>query len=414
MFLFKLMSYLLGYVVILATGEAPEKFVNMAANRGIFLWDVARTGDHTIIMKVRLSSVRPLRHIARRTRCRFSIRRRRGIPFYIAWLRRRKVLALGAVFFLGALYLLSSFIWFIEVRGNVQLSAAEVLGAAREAGLCRGVPKRIIETGKIEAKIQEKLPLVSWAGVYIKGTRAIIEVAERTVAGEDDRRPSHIVAAKAGLVREILVLNGHPVVREGDTVEQGQVLISGEIPPPVEQQELGVEKSPEDIPKVRQQPRYVHARGIVRARVWYEGYGEAEIVETGRRPTGRSETCISMKFEGKEIILSGSPDIPFENYKVETFVKRIPDWRNLNMPVEIITVKYIEMDDYRLVRSREDALKVARERAQEAVDKLLPEGVEVQEQWFEDVPSKHSENLIRVKAVIETVEDIGVEKAFKP
>lgn len=45
MFLFKLMSFLLGYVTILVTGDAPEKFINMAASRGISLWDVARSGE---------------------------------------------------------------------------------------------------------------------------------------------------------------------------------------------------------------------------------------------------------------------------------------------------------------------------------------------------------------------------------
>ena len=82
MFLFKLMSFLLGYVTILVTGDAPEKFINMAASRGISLWDVARSGEGGIRLKVRLSAVKPLRHMARRTRCRFRICRREG-PLFI-------------------------------------------------------------------------------------------------------------------------------------------------------------------------------------------------------------------------------------------------------------------------------------------------------------------------------------------
>jgi similar to stage IV sporulation protein len=88
MFLFKLMSFLLGYVTILVTGDAPEKFINMAASRGISLWDVARSGEGGIRLKVRLSAVKPLRHMARRTRCRFRICRREGLPFYFARLRQ--------------------------------------------------------------------------------------------------------------------------------------------------------------------------------------------------------------------------------------------------------------------------------------------------------------------------------------
>lgn len=414
MLLFKLMSYLLGYVVILVTGEAPEKFVNMAASRGIYLWDIARVGDGAILLKVRLSAVKSLRHIARRTRCRFRIRRRRGLPFHFARLRLRKALALGAVFFLGALYLLSSFVWFIEVRGNERLSAAEVLGVAAEAGLSRGVPKWKIETGRVEAKIEERLPLVTWTGVYIKGTKVTIEVAERLVPEEEDRRPSHIVAAKTGLIKEVLVLNGHPAVKEGDTVVPGQVLISGEIPPLEEPSRPGEEKKPGEVPKIIRPSRYVHAHGIVRARVWYEGYGEAKIVETGRRLTGRVESRVSMKFEGKEIILSGNQNIPYEYYEVETFVKRMPEWRNLAIPVELVTVKYLELADYREERGRVGARRIAEERALEMVLNQLPKDARVQERRVEEVLTGHPENLVRVKAVIETVEDIGNEKLFKP
>lgn len=413
MFLFKLMSCLQGYLVILVTGDTPEKFVNMAAGRGIYLWDIARVSNRAVVMKVHLSAVKPLRHIARRTRCRFRIRRRAGFPFYFVWLRQRRALALGALFFAGSLYFLSSFVWFIEVKGNERLSTGEVLLVATEAGLARGTPKWKIDTGRVEVSIEERLPLVAWTGVYIKGTKVTIEVAERTVPEEEDSRPSHIVAKKAGLIKEILVLSGHPAVKEGDTVDQGQVLISGEIPPPEEPLKPGEEKKPVETPKAARPSRFVHAKGIARARVWYEGYGEANVVETGQRPTGRSETRISIKFKGKEIILSGNQNIPYEQYEVNTLVKRMPEWRNLNMPVELVTVKYYELADYREDHGRAGARRIAEERALEAAAKQIPENARIQERWVEEAPAGHSENLVRVKAVIETVEDIGEEKLFK-
>lgn len=413
MLLFKLMSFLLGYVTILVTGDAPEKFINMAASRGISLWDVARSGDGGIRLKVRVNAVKPLRHMARRTRCRFRICRREGLPFYFARLRRRKALALGAVFCVGVLYLLTSFVWFIEVRGNEQLSTAELMEAAAEAGLARGVPKWQVETGAVEAKIMERLPLVAWTGVYLKGTRVLIEVAERTLPVEEDHQPAHIVADKAGLVKEVLIVSGHPVVKEGDTVVPGQVLISGVIPA-VE------EPAPGEVPESGQKPgevkpaAYVHARGIVRARVWYEGYGEVPIIEEGRRFTGRTETRTSIKFEGKEIILSGSQNIPFEHYETDTLVKSLPTWRNLIIPVELITIKYHELSDYRIERSLEEARSLAEERALQEALASLSQNTRVEKQWVEEVQTGRAENLVRVKAIIEAVEDIGTDKQFKP
>jgi len=415
MLFFKLMSYFIGYVVIIVTGKAPEKFVNMAASRGIYLWDISKTGDNAIILKVQLQAVKPLRHIARRTGCRYNIKSRRGLPFSIARIRRRKALALGFIFFLGTLYFLSSFVWFIEVRGNERLTAADVLSAAADSGLSRGVPKWKIDTEKVKAGILERLPLVTWTGVYFNGTKVTIEVAERVVPEEEDRRPSHIVAAKAGLIKEVLVLNGNPLIKEGDTVAPEQVLISGEIPPLLEDPaKQGEDKKPKGEPKVIRPAYYVHARGIVRARVWYEGYGEARIIETGYRLTGRFEKRVSLKYYSKEIVLLDNQDIPFEHYEVVTSIKKLPRWRNLDLPVELVTVKYLELAGYRDERSREDTRKAAEKAALENVMKQLPRDAVIKERWLEDVSAGNDENVVRIKAVLETVEDIGKDKLFKP
>ncbi|OPX87069.1 sporulation protein YqfD [Pelotomaculum sp. PtaB.Bin117] len=408
MLLFKIMSYFIGYISILVTGRAPEKFINMAASRGIYLWDILRVSDDAVLLKVRLHDVKPLRHIARRTGCRFHVKSKIGLPFVAGRLKQRKALAFGAAFFLITLYFLSSFVWFIEVRGNEQLTTAEVMDIAAEAGLSRGMPKWRIEPARVETKIMEDLPLVAWTGVYFKGTKVTIEVVERVVPGEKDPRPAHLVAAKAGVIREVLVIDGHPAVKENTTVTPGQILISGEIPPLEETPKPG-DNGP---PKIIRPARYVHARGIVRARVWYEAYGEARMIETGERLTGRSKKQFSIKYKSKEIILTNNQNAPFEHYQTESDIKRLPKWRNIDVPVELVTVKYLELTAYRDERSRDDARRAAEATALETAENRIPQGAVIQGRWVEEVGSSHSESegLIRVKAVIETIEDIGIEK----
>ncbi|MCL6560732.1 MAG: sporulation protein YqfD [Firmicutes bacterium] len=84
------------------------------------------------------------------------------------------------------------------------------------------------------------------------------------------------------------------------------------------------------------------------------------------------------------------------------------------MPVELVTVKYLELADYREERGREGALKLARERALEEVAGQLPKDAVVLDRRVEEVNTAHPENVVRVKAVIEAVEEIGAEKLFKP
>ena len=45
-----LWNYIRGYVIIYVTGFSVERFINMAVNKGIFIWDVIQE-KNMVIMK---------------------------------------------------------------------------------------------------------------------------------------------------------------------------------------------------------------------------------------------------------------------------------------------------------------------------------------------------------------------------
>lgn len=415
MFLARLLSYIFGYVSMAVKGEFLEKFVNMATSRGIYLWDISRLGKDRVLVKVRISDVRPLRHIARATKCRFKIQQRYGLPFFMHRLKRRKLLAIGGLGFLIILYILSSFVWFINVTGTDKLAKDEIEHIASESGLKLGVTKRGVDTKQVEKNIREKLPSVAWVGVTIKGTRATIEIAERKLILEDTNRgPAHIVAAKAGLIKEVLILKGQAMVEEGDTVLPGQVLISGEI-----KEEVKPEPTNQPLPEGQEPPEskyishYVQAKGIVRARVWYEGYGECPLNETKESLSRREKFSARIKIGAKEIIISGPKKSPYQHYEEELIVKKLPKWRNIEIPVELISVHFKEKVINRINHGEAGAKKAAGQKALEEAKAKLPEEAKIAEERLEQVNTGKAENLIRIKAFVETIEDIGKVKPFK-
>lgn len=403
MFLFRLVSFLFGYVGILVRGENLEKFLNMAASRGIFLWDIKKVGRNEIFIKTRLSAVRPLRHIGRSTRIRFAFKDREGLPFMISRIRKRKSIVIGAVLFLLGLYVLSSFVWVVEVKGNRSITSGEILDIAARAGLKVGSLKLRVDEERVEEFIRRRLPEVSYVGVNVSGARVTIEIAEKIIMQKKEAHPSDIVAGKSGLIKEVLVLVGNPAVKEGDTVVPGQVLISGVIPPP-------------EMQSPNPQGTYVKARGVVRARVWYDGYGEAPLQEEATRETGRRLSSVRIKIGDKEIIISGAQNIPFGSFRIERSVKKPPGWRNLSIPVELISEDYFEVENYRMQRSRIEALDLAAKKALESarsgMNNIRGE-YHVFEEKTGEISSKNPENIVRVRAYIETLEDIGVEKPIK-
>lgn len=403
MFVLKILAYLFGYVTMVVNGRTLEKFINLAARRGIYFWDIKRLDADRLLVKTRLRGVRPLRHIARDTGARFRILSRTGFPFFLGRARRRKTLLVGAGLFIALLYALSSCVWFIEVDGNVRIGDREILAAAGEAGLYRGAAKWRFDVFAVENKIQERIPEIAWAGLEIRGTRAVLTVAEKKLPPPDtDEPPSDILAAKAGLVRDVLVLSGQAVVREGETVFPGQLLISGEIWPP---EALDPQGAVLDV-----EPRLVRARGVVKARVWYEAYGEAPLVEEVHEATGRESKRVTLRLGERELTLSGPKRAPFKNCRVSESVWAAPAWRNYSLPVEVVTTVYEETRT-RLVRhTRKDALRLAERQARRILQERLPAGVEVLNERVEEVRAGIGEHVVRVQIIVETLEDIGVEK----
>lgn len=415
--LFKLLSFFIGYVTITVPEQCFEKFVNMASTRGIFVWGISIAGGNRVALKVRLYGIKPLRHVARMAHCRFQITKREGLPFFISKLRRRKALLGGALAFVLTLYLLSSFIWIIDVTGNQFSDRKKIMQIARESGLYRGVPKWFVKTSKVEENVMRQVPGLSWVGVYIDGTKVSIKVVEKVLPPSDNlEQPADVVAIKDGLIKEILVLSGHPVVNEGDIVKAGQVLISAVIPPPENEEQKNTDEQLDEQSNEledEERIRYVHAQGIVRARIWYEGYEEMKLVEKSILPTGQEITKLCIKFGGKEIILMGPRQAPYVHYDKQTVSKRLPQWRNISVPVEFITIKYREVKPnikkYSIVQARRlTGIKVL-----ESIREQIPPGAKILNEQLREVETNELEDIIRVRALVETLEDVGKQVPYQ-
>jgi len=392
--------YWKGYVVILVEGKAPEKFINLCVVKGIHLWDVVPLGQERFLAKVSVSQVKELRAVARAAKTRFRIRQKIGMPFAVRKLRRYKTFLSGAALFVAMLYWLSSMVWFIDYSSPEELQELdprEVLEVAYELGLKPGVYKHALDIKEIEKELQVRLPRLAWAGIEIQGTRAVIRIVEKKLPSEemlDERRPGHLVAAKEGIISEVLVIDGRPLVRVGDTVTAGQVLISGIVTPGE---------------PAGGQPRVVRARGLVRARVWYEGRGEVPLVETGERYTGKEITTVKLVVLDREIILKGPADPPFAHYQRKEISHPLVPWRNWQGPVELLTTTYREVEPFRRELEPAEARELALAKALEELQSRLPAGSRVVHQ--SEQVEEGTGDTVKVKVIVETIEEIG---QFRP
>ncbi|MHB9093215.1 MAG: sporulation protein YqfD [Eubacteriales bacterium] len=410
--LIRLWSFLTGYVSLIVEGKSLEKLINMAVSRGLYLWDVRWVDPDRVTVKLRLNGFKALRHIARRTKSSFRITGKGGLPFSIARLKKRKLLPAGAIMSVLLVYLMSSFIWFVDVKGNKNLPAEVVIRVAEDAGLAMGTLKIGLDKDRIEKYIKNEIPQVSWVGVEITGTKAVIEIAEKVIIPPADNSPANVVAEKEGLIKELLVLCGKPAVNEGDMVKKGDTLITGVIrPEPKPDEQQGGEKPENTI--LPDPIKFVRARGIVRAKVWYDGYGEGRLVDMGTKRTGRQTEVLGLRVFGKELILKGPKTPPYRDFVTGMDVKKPPEWRNIRIPVEIVTTIYYEVEKYRDIIGVSRAKSNASQQALAIARAKVPTDAKILRESSEEIQDRGG-SVIRVKVILETLEEIGRVEPIKP
>ena len=76
-----LIRYCRGYVRISVRGYAPERFMNLCANRAIVLWELnGHDGFYT--MCISLSDFFKIRDIVHKTKTRVAVLEKKGLPFF--------------------------------------------------------------------------------------------------------------------------------------------------------------------------------------------------------------------------------------------------------------------------------------------------------------------------------------------
>lgn len=269
MFLLNFIRYLRGYVKFIVTGAFVERFLNLAARDRIPLWDGRKRGDSFTGSTI-ASEYRKLRKHAKKARVKMRIIEKSGAPFKRRQYRKRTGLLVGLGIFLVFVYLMSCFIWRIEINGCERVAESEVIAVLEELGVSSGVFRSSIDVRGAERRALLALDDLSWIALNIKGSTLHVEVREsdQKPAMIDPDMPCNVVAARSGQIISMVVHSGQAVKQIGDTALEGDVVVSG-----ITQDRLG-------------QNLFKHARAQIVAKVQHRiiikiPFKQTEFVETG-------------------------------------------------------------------------------------------------------------------------------------
>ena len=402
----KIWNYLRGYVRISLSGFSVERFINMAAYRGVYFWDVCEH-DGGIAVKCSLAAFRSLRPHAKKTKSRIRIIERHGLPFIFHRYRKRRLLAAGALLFASALYFMASFVWLIEVEGNERLSNDEIISILDEAGLYIGALKAGIDYRDTEQALMSFFSEdIAFASVSIRGTRALITIHETILPPEivDYSIPADIIAAKDGLIISIATARGRPLVRAGDVVAAGDVLVSGE---------LRIAAS--DFDETLYTVEHVRADSRVMARMYYNLYIEVPFQFYEKIFTGNVSRNYGIIISDREYgIWTRLPT--FAAFDTIERDLRLSLGRNYPMPISLITTEFREYERVLSTRTLDDAMHFGIEQLTEQIlhDFSEAEIIRQEVSFFEGINAARVEVFLVTIERIDEIREIVVEPDVEP
>ena len=324
----RIINFFIGYIIVEVEGYYIEKFINSCKNRGIILWGINRTKTTILKAKIVGSDIEQVNEIAKKNQCIVTIKDNKGLPSLLKKYKKRKAFIVSLLVLIGIIFAMSKFIWNIEVTGVNKIDANEILQEAKENGLRIGKLKEKIDVDKIVNKIRLERTDIAWIGVEIKGTNAIIKIVEAEEKPEivDENDYCNIIATKDGEISKIYAQNGTAVVKEGDQVHKGDVLIGGWM----EGNYTG--------------KQYVNGNGVVKAKIKYQESEKIEKKEIKREQSGKKENKISIKFNNFKINFYKRVS-KFEKYDTIYTEKKLQLFPNFYLPISLITNTNFEVNE---------------------------------------------------------------------
>ena len=384
------MGYLLGYVTIEIEGYFIERFMNTCNSKKIFLWNIKRPKTTIMRVNVAIQDFKKLKPIIKKTKCRIKIIKKKGIPFIFHRYQKRKLFLLFFLLIMIGIVVLSNFIWNIEITGTDKIDKQEIEQMLANNDLKTGTSKIGLSTKEIIDQIRLERDDIAWIGIEISGTNAIVKIVEADlkldIIPEDEY--CNLVAQKEGMIVKVSAQNGTPLVKEGDIVTKGSVLVGGWL----EGQYTGT--------------RYVHATGEVQAKVWYSEKQKIPLKQIKKEVTGNEEKKYSVKINNFEINLSKR--VPkFEKYDTISSNKKLRLFSNFYLPIESHEEIYQEYQEQEVSYSLEEAKRMA----EEELNRKLDEQIEDKESILDKkVQENHTDEYVEVEVIYEVLENIETKE----
>lgn len=229
----KIIRFLKGHVQIRITGQEPIRFLNLCKMRGIMLWNITYH-KQKIEACIRIQDYFLLHDILRKTGTRATVIKKNGMPFFIPVIKKKIIFILAVVLVFLYLWNMSNYIWRIECVGNQMITTECLMDFFKEHQVVCGMKKEAVDIEELEFELRKTFPRITWVCISFQETKMLVSVKENTYFEKEEESAvatgSNLIADKDGTIISMITRKGIPCVKNGDTVNKGDILVEGNVP----------------------------------------------------------------------------------------------------------------------------------------------------------------------------------------
>ena len=388
---------LTGRLVVEITGYGKERFFHIAAQRGLFVSEIAEDSrESRVFFTTTPGAFRSMKPAARKAGVRLRIRKKQGLPFFLYRNRNRKLFAGGLLFFFLFLKLLSLYIWDISFGGNQWFTDEMLFHYLETIPVVCGMKKTEVSCERLEEAIRNQFPEITWVSAEIRGTRLFIQVRENEAVlavEKEEEGPCDLAAKKDGEIVGTVIRSGILEVRAGDKVAAGDLLVSGTIPI-TDDGEAVVNTHP------------VHADAEIYARTQEVFLKKLPGTRMKKAYTGRTRYGVSIEAFGHSFCFLPPVFGKEDSWEFLTEQVQAKLFEDFYLPLSSSFLKGREYVLYEEAVSCEEAQKAAEGYLNEYMENLLEKGIQI---LGNNVKIERNESGWQIRGLLTVVEDIAKE-----
>ena len=364
-----------------------ERFINLCLQEDLEIWDIERIHDGVIYVKFFYTNYDKICEIANITKCKIEIREKNGVPFLMNRYKHRKIFAALIAVVTTIITITNMFIWEVKIIGDFSIPIEEVKELLEEENIKVGGLKKDINIEAAKLNIILKRDDIAWIGINKKGNKVIVEIVPKVLAEEDLYKDTvgNMIADKAGIVEKIYVAEGTAMVKKGELVDKGTLLISGMM-----SSELS-------------DTRYVRADGEIVLKTTYVEKTKIPFEKDIVTKTGNVEKSYKMKIKNYTINLINKVT-NFEKYDTITEEKVFSLFGQFETPITLVEERFEEIKVDKINYTRKQAEDLGIIANNEKLKKIIPNEAE-KVNYYNNV--WENEEYLEIETVVQCLEKAG-------